>query len=235
MSKSVLIKQAQGLGDILFCQKIAAKLIENGYEVYWPVASCYSWVSHYLVRDNLFFHYAETDYVLNIQHSIEENHPVDIMSCKYDMIGKTLPDLEENLHSIPYEDWNRYTPLHRDITKEEFLYKEILGLKEDSEYIFINKNYGSGYRMEEVGKHVKNHGLAVICQTFFTGFTAFDWCKVIENASEIHTADTSINYIIDLLDCKATEIVVHPRHKEHTHKALSRLFSTKFKWSGYDV
>ena len=233
MNKTILINQLC-LGDILFCQKIAAKLIENGYDVYWPLSPNYKWISDYLKRDGLFFFYRETDEVLELRNSIESNHPVDIMTCKYEMLGKTLTHLNESLHSISYKDWSSYIPLQRNHEKENMLYDKVLGLKEDSEYIFINKNYGSGQRLEDVGSHVKNHSLRTIEQSFVNGFTAFDWCKVLENATEIHTADTSINYIIELLDCKAEDIIIHPRH-EDTYRCLSRLFNTNFSWSGHEL
>ena len=36
MKKTCLIRCPAGLGDILFVQKIGRKLIDKGYEVYWP-------------------------------------------------------------------------------------------------------------------------------------------------------------------------------------------------------
>ncbi len=29
------------------------------------------------------------------------------------------------------------------------------------------------------------------------GYSIFDWCKVIENASEIHMIETSLNYVLE--------------------------------------
>ena len=34
---------------------------------------------------------------------------------------------------------------------------------------------------------------------YYSGFNIFDWCKVIENASEIHTVDTAIVCITEKL------------------------------------
>jgi hypothetical protein len=40
---------------------------------------------------------------------------------------------------------------------------------------------------------------------------------VIEKASEIHTVGTSINYIIELLELKAKEVVLYKRLPDETH------------------
>ena len=86
----VTIYQPAGLGDILFCQKIAYKLIEYGYTVYWPMHK-YSWISQYIKKDRLIWsNPTEPSESLALQHSIESNHPYDIMTCKYNMIGNTL-------------------------------------------------------------------------------------------------------------------------------------------------
>ncbi len=44
MSK-ILIDQPAGLGDIIFCQKLADHVIDLGYEVIWPVSVEYLEVS----------------------------------------------------------------------------------------------------------------------------------------------------------------------------------------------
>ena len=46
------------------------------------------------------------------------------------------------------------------------------------------------------------------------GFTVFDWGKVIENAYEVWTMDTSITLMMELLDCsKIDRMTVYCRHK----------------------
>lgn len=109
---TILINQSHGLGDILFCQKIAHKLIEYGHVVYWPIAQRnhfggnYQWLEDYIKYDNLHFTTtSEYDFILDLSNSIESNHPHDIMTCKYRMIEKTLPNLHKNLRDLVYDDW----------------------------------------------------------------------------------------------------------------------------------
>jgi hypothetical protein len=41
--KTGLIYQPCGLGDILFLQKLAHHIKDQGYEVYWPVVYEFEW------------------------------------------------------------------------------------------------------------------------------------------------------------------------------------------------
>ena len=61
--------------------------------------------------------------------------------------------------------------------------------------------------------------LPVIDLEIIDGFSLFDWCKVIENAQEIHTVHTSMPYLIDKLDIKAEKYYmyqgIHKTNVEH--------------------
>lgn len=226
----ITIYQPVGLGDILFCQKIAHKLIEYGYTVYWPMSKYY-WISDYIKKDKLIWsHPKQPSESLVLQHSIETNHPYDLMTCKYDMIGKTLPHINYNLHSINWNDWSNYLLINRNIEKENHLFYNVLGLKDGDEYIFTNKMYGVGQYNTNVGNNIIDKSIKVIELGFINGFTLFDWSKVLENASEIHTVDTSINYLIEILKLKTDKLFIYPRHPEHVFKSLHNLFKTKWEW-----
>lgn len=226
----ITIHQPQGLGDILFCQKIAYKLIEYGYKVYWPMTK-YSWLSDYIHKSGLLWsNQSEHTENLILQHSIESNHPYDIMTCKYDMIGKTLNHLNQDLHSIDWSDWSNYLIIDRKKEKEDNLFYNILGLKDGEEYTLVNKMYGVNQYNHEVGKEIINKDLKIVELNFIDGYTLFDWCKVIENANEIHTVDTSINYLIETLTLKTNNLFLHPRHLDHTYKCLNQLFKTQWVW-----
>ena len=118
----ITIVQPQGLGDILFTQKIAHKLIENGYKVYWPLVK-YRWLSDYIFTENLnWFNCPEPSHTLKLNNSIEFNHPYDIMTCKYSMIGNSMDFLPKELHKIEYKDWCNYFNFERNHNKENYLF-----------------------------------------------------------------------------------------------------------------
>ena len=52
------------------------------------------------------------------------------------------------------------------------------------------------------------------------GYSMFDWSKVIECATEIYCVDTSLFYLIDMLDLKAGKLEAYskfnPPHFMHT-------------------
>jgi len=58
--------------------------------------------------------------------------------------------------------------------------------------------------------------------------------KLAENAEQIHTIDTSIQYVMETLDLKASRIVAHPRHYKYTIPHVSRLFKKPWEWIEYD-
>jgi hypothetical protein len=226
----VTIHQPAGLGDILFCQKIAYKLIEHGHEVYWPMDK-YTWVNDYIKKEGLSWSSSpEPTLSLVLKHSIESNHPYDIMTCKYDMIGKTLNHLSPELHSIDWTDWVDYLKIERNTEKEDRLFYEVLGLKDGDKYVLTNKMYGVNQSRGDVGKSIIDKSLRIIELGFINGYTLFDWCKVLENASEIHTVDTSINYVIETLELKANNLCLYPRHPDHILKCLGKLFKKNWNW-----
>lgn len=75
-----------------------------------------------------------------------------------------------------------------------------------------------------------NTNIKVIEISLIGDKTLFDWCKVIENATEIHTVDTSINYVIETLNLKAVELNIYPRHSDHIKKCLGPIFKKPYKW-----
>jgi|688.fasta_scaffold06195_12 hypothetical protein len=229
--KTILINQPRGLGDILFSQKIIHKLVENNYFVYW-FTNEYFWLKDYINIKNFEFtnHILPTDFFLNLQDSIEENHPYDIMTCKYKMIGKTLPNLPENLHNIDYTDWELYFNFERNFQKENELFSNILNLDDNEEYILLNRRYGINQYKNEILNEISNKNKKTIELSYISNYTLFDWCKVIENATEIYTVDTSILMLIEKLKLKSKTNILYPRHHEHTPKCLNKLFKTDWTW-----
>ena len=60
----------------------------------------------------------------------------------------------------------------------------------------------------------------------YEGFTQFfDWCKVLEKAKSVYTINTSINYLIDVLDTTYERYVIIA-HDEGNKSEIDYLFST---------
>ena len=71
----------------------------------------------------------------------------------------------------------------------------------------------------------KNYDLPVVELQIIEGFTLFDWCKVLEKAKSVFTINTSINYLIDVLDTSYERYVIIA-HSEQNKREIDYLFST---------
>ena len=228
----IIIRQPAGIGDIFFTQKIAYYL-HNYYklDIIWPVIPEFYWIKDYIKVPFIEFVSIESEFegknalsndvpyifeydnflVVPLQRA-DWVFPGSVMDAKYKMV-----DLE-------FEDWADYFSFERNIQKENELYCKILGLSDDSKYCLVSKNYGSPPKFETID--IRYHGdLDVINLSFINNITLIDWCKVIENASEIHTMDSSINFIIDKLNLKTNNLSLYLKPGGQTAK---HLFKTKF-------
>ena len=99
-----------------------------------------------------------------------------------------------------WQDWADYFNFKRDKDKEDYIYYDYCKLKDNEKYIFVNKNYGT-QPTSLICKYIHSSKFneKVVNMEFLDNYTLFDWCKVIENACEIHTVETSLNYIIEKL------------------------------------
>lgn len=231
MRKSILINQPRGLGDIFFCQKIAHILTEHNFDVFWytPV---YFWLNDYNKNQNIKYvnKNLQTDFILNLENSIESNHPDDLMTCKYEMIGKTLNHLPSEIHSIDYSDWDSYMIFNRNFTKEDDLFYNVLGIADNEEYTLCNVNYGINQKIMNPMNNLDEESIKLINLDVIDGFTLLDWCKVVENAKYINTVDTSIIFIIESIHTNCKKLNMFPRHEEHTFKALKNVLHKNWIW-----
>lgn len=230
--KPCVIKQPAGIGDVFFCQKIARLMIDNGYQVIWPLRSDIAWIGNYI--KDIYFPTLNDDfpgkeiYEQFAGYVIEENaafisiatadlthNDGKIMSSKYSMLG------------IDFSDWQQYFKFDRNLEKENDLYYNVLNLTDDSQFIFINNLYNTDIKDSNLLSK-NSFDLPAVELKIIDGYTLFDWCKVLEKAKEIHTINTSINYIIDVLDTTYDEYVIYA-HDEKNEKEIDYLFKKPHK------
>lgn len=225
--KPCIIKQPAGIGDIFFCQKIARVMMQNKYQVIWPLRPDIAWIRDYIkdiyfpTTDDVFpgkdIYDQVAGYVIEDSGAFISTATADIthndgkiMRSKYSMLG------------LDHDDWQEYFLFDRNLDKENELYYNVLKLEDDSEFVFINNLYNTDIKDSNLLSK-DQFDLPVVELEIINGFTLFDWCKVLEKAKKIHTINTSINYIIDVLDTSYDEYVIYA-HDENNKTEIDYLF-----------
>ena len=229
-NKICLIHQPAGIGDVFYLQYVARKYMAMGYHVVWPLKDEILWIKDYIPdiefcsRQDEFpgkQHYGQDFVILSPQfiylglmnthfwqndYGVEDQDTCMVMHSKYLMM------------QLDWTNWSEGFQFDRKIDKENDLYYNVLGLKDDSEYIFVNR-YANTENRRNDQLTFPEFDLPVIDLQILKGFSLFDWCKVIENAQEIHTVHTSMPYLIDRLNIKAEKYYmyqgIHHPNVEH--------------------
>lgn len=207
----VIFNQFFGIGDILFIEPIMRKYFQDGFEVVLPVLEKFINMAPYfpyikfIIKDELDIDYEEkgilnkgSTTILPMRWSREfYNSPLtETMRNKYKMV-------DMDLNSFRKMTWLR----HRH--KEVELMK-ILNINDGEKYNLINGNYHTflnGKVSITLNNDYKN-----IYMDFIDDFTLLDWASVIENATSIHTVNTSILFLLESLNLKSNDIHLYSRN-----------------------
>jgi len=219
MSKTCLIIQPAGLGDILYCQKIAKKLVIKGYEVYWPIIPHFSYISEYIKHPGIHFCNPpeEPEMTLNLQKALYPG--CSIMGSKYKLAG------------MNGDDWIDYFTFNRNLEKENRLHER--EVKSDK-YCLISKVFASPPHEETLNIEPETDLPKVYVRTI-EDFNPFDWCRIIENASEMHFVDTCFTYFIEKLETKATKLVLYPREPYHKEIITKSIWKKGWKYVNKNI
>ena len=184
--KIALIKQPIGLGDVFYLQKFAHLLKTSGYEVIWPLRDDVFWISDYVkgisfckLSDN----FPGKEYYYSGQVAVEKDNFLFLSPDGFQLPGKRIMESKYLLIGSTDEDWFDYFFFERNIDKENDLYYNVLGLTDDSDFIFINKMASVDPKKSDVLDSLV-FDLPLVELKIIPGFTLFDWCKVFENAVE---------------------------------------------------
>lgn len=214
--KHLCINQAAGIGDIIFCQKIE-KIFRQSYETYWPVLPSISYISDYIINPSL-------------GRIPPENHSFLSLDSTYTLGGSVLT-AKYRFVGLDWSDWKDYVEFKRDYKKEDELYTKLIGGKTD--YILLNNYVGTPPKHVQYDIPVTSKKPIINLQ-ILDGYTVFDWCKIIENASEIYTIDTSINYITEFLSLKAEILNCYSRFKPSDFSHIEGLWKTKWSYKSWE-
>lgn len=214
-----LVNQFFGLGDIIFCQSLFSH-----ERVLWPVLPGYveglnrAYPRHTFVDWNLLkLDYNRKDfYSLDGLEVIPLRWSYEILKVPFTMCMKS----KYMLFQRDWQDWKRDAQWVWDMEKESQLMEQ-LGLEFGEPYTLVNTTFRADFSGKRtislLGPLAK--GMKVVEMKQLNGFSLFDWARVIENATEIHTVSTSIIYLMELLNLKAERVHIYLRRPdESNHK-----------------
>jgi len=112
------------------------------------------------------------------------------MSSKYAMYG------------MDCQDWKEQAMWRTTTEKRSGLFQQLI---RHMPYTFCNRIFGS-----DCSFSVKMPDCD-ISMTIIDGYSLFDWATILQNASAIHTVNTSIIYLLEMLDLKAPEVHLYQR------------------------
>lgn len=227
-----VIQQYFGIGDIIFSMQIANELIKDGYKVLWPVKPEYVNALNYAYPQVTFVDYRRFQVNYDNKHDrvidgmrmvplrwTYETQNVPFWQCmrsKYDAMG------------LEWTTWSNAS-FKRNYDKELRLFKE-LGL-EGKEYTLVNETFAT----DSTGKVRIDAGAGeTVTMKERPGYSLFDWCMVFEKAARIHTVSTSIIYLLEMLELKASEIFIYirrPNERNHdNYQYIMQRHADKYKF-----
>jgi len=227
MSKVCLINQPVGLGDIFFLQKFVDIKIQEGFRVIFPVADNLIFVKDYISKPNLEFYTLNEsfDYKQYMGSSeiikepefeyypirfADQHLPGSCMEVKYSLVGHD------------FNGWQNHFVWERNLEKENILYYDFLGLKDDEDYVVVSNTWGTP--PHTASKPVPYNKTYKLVKVEITNNFTFDWAKVFENAKEISIVDTSFNYILEKLKLKADKMFLTSRFTPPNFYHIINLF-----------
>jgi hypothetical protein len=210
-TKKIIVNQFIGLGDILFCIPIFKNLNKLGYDIIWPVNE-----NFLNIQKNFNFIKFISKEKLNIDYDndkiffYEDNLVLPLRFCNNILNnGNQLTCMSDKYKYFDFniDMWKTLT-WDRDYEKENILYYDILGLKDNENFNLINKEFNMDKKINiDVKNNFKNIDFKII-----DGFNILDWYKVIENSTNIHTVGTAIIFLIEVIPTlKLKDYVLYPR------------------------
>lgn len=211
MKKEIIINQFFGIGDILFIEPIMRYYFQQGHKVTVPILSKYLDIQrnlpyiNFVDKETFNIDYEEKEFIetddriiIPMRWSMEYYNSLlkNTMLNKYKMVG------------IDLEEWRKLTWL-RHRWRENKL-KEVLGIKQGEKFNLINCNFYS-FENRTINLNINNK-LKNIEMKFIPTFNLLDWSGIIEEAENIYTVNTSIIFLLEVLELKAKEIHLYSRN-----------------------
>ena len=228
-----LIIQPGPYGDIILVAPIAKYYADRGYEVYWPcrqefydTLKKFSYVNPLLLNEDILHEDwlrsdvmkiwpSTVDYDLVINLADRGPHPTA------QMYWENFEECKYRLGQVPMAEKHKLS-WTRDIDKEDELYDMVV--PKDTEYAFYHNDTSD---TKNIPIPVEINIPKVKCK-IVEGFSIFDWYKVIVNAKEIYTVESSVHQFMDgfVKDIKTPEKYLISRGSNN--QTLAKFWNKKY-------
>lgn len=192
-----VFNQFLSLGDILFLVPMARALMNEGNEVLWPIDARYLSIAKHF-PDIKFVDKAliDIDYEYKATHQSRYGRVLPYRFAN-NLMGRTLHQCMESKYNLFGHDHNLWRQLQwkRDYANEAKLI-ELVGAGASGSFNLVNRYFGHLGEMQITP--VISNDLPCIEMSNLPGFTLIDWMGVAELATEIHVANSSMNYLLEI-------------------------------------
>jgi hypothetical protein len=208
--KKVYIRQTAGLGDIFFLQKAANYLLESGYnEIIWPIINHYEYLKEYNTNDKIKF-ILENELSDDVKKVYKEDKIIldeNYLYIPFDKSAQIKRDFIDFLgvkysliKGLDYSNWQKFCNFKRFEDREEKC-KQYFNISDGDEFIFVNSIFASPPNHHKRDM-VINTNVKIVenKHEYMSLFNIFDYSWILENAKEIHTVETSICYLVEILN-----------------------------------
>lgn len=248
---SAIIRQPCGIGDILFCLRIAEQIHKKyGCNITWPILENIQWMGEYL--DCPYINWTVwddecsktlTDYGWKQQPFIgSDGHLVVPVDSAWNALRQGPPDkptpaigvimeAKYQLVNLSHENWQDSIKIKRNIDRESSLYYDVLGLKDNFDYTFVSRLYGTPIlpskdfpygRPAELSKFMDMSMFdpPVVELQLIPEYNIFDWLMVVEKAKRLELVSTCWVFILEALDADLPTINLHNRDDRYNLRQL---------------
>jgi len=209
---TIIPNQFFGHGDIHFTITLA-KIIADGRPIVWPVLPQFVDGFTRGFPDIKFIDWRtlQIDYERRDQYecTVQGLGKCNVLPFRWAVENMGLPYTDcmrakYMMYGLDWQIWKEQAMWVRDTEQEIKLWNGVNAGK----HIFINNTFGSDCKLHiELPDFFGN----VVTLGVSVHYSLFDWVKIIEQATEIHTVSTSIIYLLEMLDLTAKEVHLYPR------------------------
>jgi hypothetical protein len=131
------------------------------------------------------------------------------------------------LAGVPFNlKWDNFY-LERNLEKEKEVYYDILGLKDDEEFIFLHEDSFNEDEDRTIKKKYINSNLKLINMTDYLGISILDTTYLIEKSKEVHVINSSFRTFIDLMNIKHNNLNYHKYARSNPAEQVA----VRLKWN----